>query len=176
MSDLDLAAFKAKLSGIESEHATRMAEVRQKFDESAKATQESHDNFADRKQRLTERLREMNRKQRGEGKDRNKELSFGLEDETAAQHDDLAEELAQIEKERQARELRAQSEGFMRGPAEAPQQQFGQQFGQQPVRQPPVVQQPVAPPPPVRQPPPPRRPQRPVVDDDDDLSNQSWLS
>lgn len=167
MSDLDLAAFKAKLSGIESEHSTRMAEARQKFDESAKATQESHDKFADRKQRLTERLREMGRNQRGEGKDRNKELSFGLEDETAAQHDDLADELAQIEKERQARELRAQSEGFMRGPSEAP---------VQPVRQPPVIQQPVAPPPPVRQPPPPRRPQRPAVDDDDDLSNQSWLS
>ena len=168
MSDLDLAAFKAKLAGIESEHSTRMADVRQKFDESAKVTQESHDQFADRKQRLTERLREMARNQRGEGKERNKELSFGLEDETAAQHDDLAEELAQIEKERQARELRAQSEGFLRGPNVAP---------QQPVRQPPVVQQPVAPPPPVRQPPPPpRRPQRPVVDDDDDLSNQSWLS
>ncbi|SMC66765.1 hypothetical protein [Lentzea albidocapillata] len=167
MSDLDLAAFKAKLSGIESEHSTRMAEARQKFDESAKATQESHDKFADRKQRLTERLREMARNQRGEGKDRNKELSFGLEDETAAPQDDLADELAQIEKERQARELRAQSEGFMRGPAAAP---------VQPVRQPPVIQQPVAPPPPVRQPPPPRRPQRPAVDDDDDLSNQSWLS
>ncbi|MDX8032357.1 hypothetical protein SK803_19250 [Lentzea sp. BCCO 10_0856] len=166
MSELDLAAFKAKLSGIESEHSTRMAEARQKFDESTKATQESHDKFADRKQRLTSRLREMARNQRGEGKDRNKELSFGLEDETAGPHDDLAEELAQIEKERQARELRAQSEGFMRGPNEAPQHQ---------VRQPPVVQQPVAPPPPVRQPPPPRR-QRPPVDDDDDLSNQSWLS
>lgn len=169
MSDLDLAAFKAKLSGIASEHSAKMADVRQKFDESTKATQESHDKFADRKQRLTERLREMNRKQRGEVKDRNKELSFGLEDETAGPHDDLAEELAQIEKERQARELRAQSEGFLRGPNAAP---------QQPVRQPPMVQQPVAPPPPpVRQPPPPpRRPQRPVVDDDDDLSNQSWLS
>ncbi|WP_086663908.1 hypothetical protein [Lentzea kentuckyensis] len=166
MSDLDLAAFKAKLAGIESEHSSRMADARQKFDESTKATQESHDKFADRKQRLTERLREMNRKQRGEGKERNKELSFGLEDETAGPHDDLAEELAQIEKERQARELRAQSEGFMRGPdVPAP-----------PVRQPPVVQQPMAPPPPVRQPPPPRRPQRPVVDDDDDMSNQSWLS
>ena len=168
MSDLDLAAFKAKLSGIESEHSTRMAEARQKFDESAKATQESHDKFADRKQRLTSRLREMARNQRGEGKDRNKELSFGLEDETAAQHDDLAEELAQIEKERQARELRAQSEGFMRGPNDA--------APQHPVRQPPVVQQPVAPPPPIRQAPPPRRPARPPVDDDDDLSNQSWLS
>ncbi len=169
MSDLDLAAFKAKLSGIESEHSTRMADVRQKFDESTKATQESHDKFADRKQRLTERLREMARNQRGEGqnKDRSKELSFGLEDETAAPHDDLAEELAQIEKERQERELRAQSEAFMRGPNQAP---------QQPVRQPPVVQPPVTPPPPIRQAPPPRRPQRPPVDDDDDLSNQSWLS
>jgi hypothetical protein len=168
VSDLDLAAFKAKLSGIESEHSARMADVKQKFDESTKATQEDHDKFADRKQRLTERLREMARTQRGEGKERNKELSFGLEDETAAQHDDLAEELAQIEKERQARELRAQSEGFLRVPNEVP---------RQPVRQPPVIQQPVAPPPPpVRQPPPPRRPQRPVVDDDDDMSNQSWLS
>jgi hypothetical protein len=169
VSDLDLAAFKAKLSGIESEHSARMADVRQKFDESTKATQESHDKFADRKQRLTARLREMARNQRGEGqgKNTNKELSFGLEDETAAPHDDLAEELAQIEKERQERELRAQSEAFMRGPNQAP---------QRPVRQPPVVQQPpVPPPPPVRQPP--RRPQRPVVDDDDDdLSNQSWLS
>lgn len=168
MSDLDLAAFKAKLSGIESEHSTRMAEARQKFDESTKATQESHDKFADRKQRLTARLREMARAQRGEGKDRNKELSFGLEDESAAPHDDLAEELAQIEKERQARELRAQSEAFMRGPDVAPQRH---------VRQPPAIEHPpVTPPPPIRQAPPPRRPQRPPVDDDDDLSNQSWLS
>ncbi|MGW4206877.1 hypothetical protein ACWEIJ_02715 [Lentzea sp. NPDC004789] len=170
MSDLDLAAFKAKLAGIESEHSSRMADVRQKFDESTKATQESHDKFADRKQRLTERLREMARNQRGDGqqKNGNKELSFGLEDETAAPHDDLAEELAQIERERQERELRAQSQAFMNA-SEAPQRH---------VRQPPAVQQPlVPPPPPVRQPPPPpRRPQRPVVDDDDDLSNQSWLS
>jgi len=171
VSDLDLAAFKAKLSGISSEHSSRMSDARQKFDESAKATQESHDKFADRKQRLTERLREMARNQRGEGqqKNRGKELSFGLEDETAAPHDDLADELAQIEKERQQREMRAQSEAFMRGPNQAP---------QAPVRQPPVVQQPgppPPPPPPVRQPPPVRRP-RPPVDDDDDLSNQSWLS
>jgi len=170
VSDLDLAAFKAKLSGIESEHSSRMAEARQKFDESTKATQENHDKFADRKQRLTERLREMARNQRGEGqtKDRAKELSFGLEDESAAPHDDLAEELAQIEKERQERELRAQSEAFMRAPSQAAPQQH--------VRQPPILpEQPVAPPPPVRQPPP-RRPQRPPADDDDDLSNQSWLS
>ena len=44
----------------------------------------------------------------------------------------------------------------------------------------PVYQAPAPPPPPpappVRQPPAVRRPQRPVVDDDDDLSNQSWLS
>ncbi|MFD9699148.1 hypothetical protein [Lentzea sp. NPDC059081] len=168
MSDLDLAAFKAKLSGIESEHSARMSDARQKFDESTKATQESHDKFADRKQRLTARLREMARNQRGEGQQKNKELSFGLEDETAAPHDDLAEELAQIEKERQQREMRAASEAFMRGTNPAP---------QAPVRQPPVVQQPPQPPPPppVRQPPPPRRP-RPPVDDDDDLSNQSWLS
>ncbi|SEP89235.1 hypothetical protein SAMN05216188_101824 [Lentzea xinjiangensis] len=168
MSDLDLTAFKAKLSGIRSEHSSRMADARQKFDESTKATQESHDKFADRKQRLTERLREMARTQRGEGqqKDRGKELSFGLEDETASPHDDLAEEIAQIEKERQEREMRAQSEAFMRGRQEPVQPQ---------VRQPPAVAQPVAPPPPVRQPPAPRRP-RPPVDDDDDLSNQSWLS
>ncbi|SDF67042.1 hypothetical protein SAMN05216553_102589 [Lentzea fradiae] len=173
MSDLDLAAFKAKLSGIASEHSSRMADVRQKFDESAKATQESHDKFADRKQRLTARLREMARNQRGENQHahRAKELSFGLEDESAAPHDDLAEELAQIEKERQARELRAQSEAFMSG---------RHTVAEAPVRQPPAVAQPVAPPPqlpppPVRQPPPSRRP-RPPVDDDDDLSNQSWLS
>lgn len=171
MSDLDLAAFRTKLSGIASEHASRMAEARQKFDESDKATRESHDKFADRKQRLTARLRDMARQQRGEGQQKNtsRELSFGIEDETAAPYDDLAEEIAQIEKERQQRELRAQSEAFMSGrhaAAQAP-----------PVRQPPAVAQPAAPPPPppVRQPPPVRRP-RPPVDDDDDLSNQSWLS
>lgn len=170
MSDLDLAAFKAKLAGIASEHSTRMSEARQKFDESTKETQAKHDAFADRKQRLATRLREMAQAQRGDGqqKDRAKELSFGLEDETANPHDDLDDEVARIAKDWRAADLRAQSEGFMSGPNAAPQQQ---------VRQPPVVQQPVTPPPPpVRQAPPPRRPQRPPVDDDDDLSNQSWLS
>ncbi|MEV6243128.1 hypothetical protein [Lentzea sp. NPDC051838] len=168
MSDLDLAAFKAKLSGIRSEHSANMADAKEKFAESTKATQESHDKFADRKQRLAERLREMGRAQRGDGvqKDRNKELSFGLDDETAIAKDDLDEEVEQIAKEWRAMDLRKQSEGFMSGSNEAP---------QPPVHQPPAVQQPpMPPPPPVRQPP--RRPQRPVVDDDDDLSNQSWLS
>ncbi|WP_346133352.1 hypothetical protein [Lentzea roselyniae] len=168
MSDLDLAAFKAKLAGIESEHSSRMADAKEKFAESTKQTQENHDKFADRKQRLAERLREMARTQHGGGqpKERNKELSFGLDDETAIAKDDLDEEVERIAKEWRAQDLRAQSEGFMTGVRPEP---------QRPVQQPPVVQQPVAPPPPVRQAPP-RRPQRPVVDDDDDLSNQSWLS
>src|SRR5690349_10039585 len=144
-----------------------MAEARHKFEESTKQTQENHDKFADRKQRLAERLREMARAQRGDGpqKERNKELSIGLDDETAVAKTDLDEEIEQIAKEWRAMDLRKQSEGFASASTEAP---------QPPVQQPPVVQQP--PPPPVRQPLPPRRPQRPVVDDDDDLSNQSWLS
>ncbi|WP_394615365.1 hypothetical protein JNUCC0626_37200 [Lentzea sp. JNUCC 0626] len=42
-----------------------------------------------------------------------------------------------------------------------------------PVRAAPTLPPPPPPPPPAR---PARRPQRPVVDDDDDMSNQSWLS
>lgn len=167
MSDLDLTAFKAKLAGIESEHSSRMAEARHKFDESTKQTQESHEKFANHKQQLAARLREMAKAQRDAGpqKERNKELSFGLDDDTAIAKSELDEEVEQIAKEWRAIDLRKQSEGFASGSNEAP---------QPPVQQPPVVQQP--PPPPVRQPLPPRRPQRPVVDDDDDLSNQSWLS
>ncbi|MFS8101540.1 hypothetical protein LFM09_30885 [Lentzea alba] len=169
MSDLDLAAFKAKLSGIQSEHSSRMAEAKHKFDESTKQTQESHDKFAGHKQALAARLREMAKAQRGDGqqKNLNKELSFGLDDDTAIAKSELDEEVEQIAKEWRAMDLRKQSEGFVGGSNEAP----------QPVHQPPAVQQPpVPPPPPVRQPPPPRRSQRPAVDDDDDLSNQSWLS
>lgn len=169
MSDLDLSGFKAKLAGIESEHSSRMAEAKHKFEESTKQTQENHDKFADRKQRLAERLREMARAQRGDGpqKERNKELSFGLDDETAVAKTDLDDEVERIAREWRAMDLRKQSEGFMGGSTEAP---------QRPVHEPPAVQQPPVQQPPVRQPLPPRRPQRRVVDDDDDLSNQSWLS
>ncbi|QFZ23432.1 hypothetical protein [Saccharothrix syringae] len=171
MSDLDsLESVKRRLEGIRSEHSARMELVARKFEESNKATAESHEKFVEKEKRLVERLREMAKAQREQAANRNKpkEYAFGPEDDEPVV-DELAQELAALERTRAAHAAPQSPEGsFLQAPTTQP-TPWGRTPSGPPVPPPPPVQ-------PARPPaaPPRRRPQ--PVDDDDDFGGQSWLT
>ncbi|MEU4764805.1 hypothetical protein AB0H12_16255 [Actinosynnema sp. NPDC023794] len=171
MSDFDsLETVKRRLEGIKSEHSARMELAARKFEESDKATKESHQKFVEKEKKLVARLREMAEAKREAAANRNKpkEYAFGPADDDAVP-DEIADELAALERARAANAAaQAPGDSFLRGPEPANRNQWGRTPSGPPVPPPPPVQ-------PARPPAPPRRPAR-QVDDDDDFGGQSWLT
>ncbi|WNV90845.1 hypothetical protein [Umezawaea sp. Da 62-37] len=163
-----LESVKRKLAGITSEHSARMELATRKLAETDKATAESHKDFVDKQKRVVERLREMAKAQRESAvKKPDSELNFMVEDEAGP--DELADEMAALERARIARASQTEEGSFLQA---APSAGPGR-WGREPVpATEPVAQAPVRPLPPVRQPPPRRR----VADDDDDFGNESYLT
>jgi hypothetical protein len=163
-----LESVKRKLEGIKSEHSARMELASSKLAESDKATAEGHKKFLDNTKRFVERLQEMNKAQReaaaNQGKP--KELAFGIEEDDAP--DDMAAELAELERARLARRPQPDEQGsFLEGPPKPTPSRWAQEH---------PAPEPVAQTPPRQAPPARRPPQRPAPDDDDDFGSQSWLS
>jgi hypothetical protein len=175
MSDSQaLADFKNKLAGIAGEHSARMELASRKLEQIEKETAENHQKFADKQQRLHERLKEMGaaRARNGAGQ-KQRELSFGIEDETAP--DEFAADIAALHAGRQVR-ASATEEGSYLQPANTTAPPADRWSRPAPQPEPPVA----VPPPPPQPPLPPRarpaaRRQAPV-DDDEDFGGQSWLS
>ncbi|PRY43601.1 hypothetical protein [Umezawaea tangerina] len=162
-----LESVKRKLAGITSEHSARMELATRKLAETDKATAESHKEFVDKQKRVVERLREMAKAQReGAAKKPDSELNFVVDDESGP--DELAEEIAALERARIARASRTEEGSFLQAAPSAGPSRWGREH---PAPEP-VAQAPVRPLPPVRQPP----PRRPVTDDDDDFGNESYLT
>ncbi|MET1072321.1 MAG: hypothetical protein ABWY11_06700 [Umezawaea sp.] len=166
-----LESVKRKLAGITSEHSARMELATRKLAETDKATAESHKDFVDKQKRVVERLREMAKAQRENAvKKPDSELNFVVEDEAAP--DELADEMAALERARIARASQTEEGSFLQAAPSAGPSRWGREPAPEPVAQAPVRPvPPVRPPPPVRQP-----PRRPVADDDDDFGNESYLT
>ncbi|MCS7482300.1 hypothetical protein ACFFQW_20520 [Umezawaea endophytica] len=162
-----LESVKRKLEGIRSEHSARMELASRKFEETDKATAQSHKDFVDKSKRLVDRLREMAKAQReGPVKKKPSELAFGIEDDEQGP-DEFADQVAAAERARLAAASHTVEGSFLQG---APQAAPSRWTPPQPTPEP-------APQPPVRPLPPTRRPpQRPAADDDDDFGNASYLT
>ncbi|HWO61653.1 MAG TPA: hypothetical protein VNO31_16630 [Umezawaea sp.] len=162
-----LESVKRKLEGIRSEHSARMELASRKFEETDKATAQSHKDFVDKSKRLVDRLREMAKAQReGPVKKKASELAFGIEDDEQGP-DEFADQFAAAERARLAAASQTAEGSFLQGaPAAAP-----SRWTPPPPTPEPVVQAPVRPLPPTRRP-----PQRPAPDDDDDFGNASYLT
>ncbi|HEX6345442.1 hypothetical protein [Umezawaea sp.] len=165
-----LESVKRKFEGIRSEHSARMELASRKFEETDKATAQSHKEFVDKSKRLVDRLREMAKAQReNAAKKKPSELAFGIEDDEQGP-DEFADQLAAAERARLAAASQTAEGSFLQGAPPAAPSRWGRE--QQPAPEP-VAQAPVRPP----LPPPTRRPaQRPASDDDDDFGNASYLT
>ena len=162
-----LESVKRKLEGIRSEHSARMELASRKFEETDKATAQSHKDFVDKSKRLVDRLREMAKAQReGLAKKKPSELAFGIEEDDQGP-DEFAAQVAAMERARLAGASQTEEGSFLQAaPPPAPSRWTAPQPAPEPV-----AQAPVRPLPPTRRP-----PQRPAADDDDDFGNASYLT
>ncbi|WP_199441789.1 hypothetical protein [Umezawaea beigongshangensis] len=186
MSDSQaLADFKNKLAGIAGEHSARMELASRKLEQIQKETAENHQKFADKQQRLHERLKEIGAaRARGGAGQKQRELSFGIEDEAAP--DEFAADIAALRAGRQERASATEEGSYLqaanttspppdRWSRPAPQPEPAADRWGRPAPQPePPVAVPPPPPPPPRARPAARRPA--PADDDEDFGGQSWLS
>src|SRR3954470_6434849 len=109
-----LESVKRTLAGITSEHSARMELASRKFEETDKATAESHKDFVDKSKRLVGRLREMAKAQREGAQKKSSELAFVIEDDDQGP-DEFADRVAAAERARLAEASRTEEGSFLQG-------------------------------------------------------------